>query len=60
MNVSEDYDDELEHLNMHTDLLPPAEDTEKLLAEDRVVLVKALSSRMVPYDTKAAMKDIRP
>ena len=60
MNVSEDYDDEIECLNTHPDLLPPAEDTEKLLQEDRAVLVKALSPRVLPRDTKAAMKAIRP
>ena len=43
MNVSQDYDDDVERLNTHPDLLPPAEDTEKLLKEDRAVLVKALT-----------------
>ena len=59
MNVSEDYDDDTEHLNTHPDLLPPAEDTEKLLAADRAVLVRALSPRVLPRDTKAAVRVIR-
>ena len=58
MNVSEDYDDDIERLNTHPDLLPPAEDTEKLLQENRAVLIKALTPRVVPRDTKAAAKAI--
>ena len=61
MNVSEDYDDKIERLNTtYPDLLPPAEDTEKLLQEDRVVLVKALMPQVVTRDTKAAVKAISP
>ena len=58
MNVSEDYEDEIEHLNTHLDLLLLAEDTDKLLEEDRAVLVKALLPRVLPRDTKAAVKAI--
>ena len=60
MNVSQDYDDDVERLNTHPDLLPPAEDMEKLLKEDRAVLVKALMSKVLPRDTKAAVKAIGP
>ena len=60
MNVPEDYDDDVERLNTHPKLLPPAEDTEQLLKEDRAVLVKALTSKAVPRDTKAAVKAISP
>ena len=60
MNISEDYDDEIERLNTHPDLLPRAEDTEKLLEENKAVLVKALTSKAVPHDTKATVKAIRP
>ena len=59
MNVSEDYDDEIESLNTHPDLLSLAEDMEKLLGEDRAVLIKALSPRVLPHDTKSAVKAIR-
>jgi hypothetical protein len=60
MNVSQDYDDDVERLNTHPDLLPPAEDTEKLLKEDRAVLVKALTSKVLPKDTKTAAKANSP
>ena len=60
MNVSEDYDDEIEHLNTHQDLLPRAEDTEKLLQENRAILVKALMSKAVLRDAKATVKAISP
>ena len=60
MNVSEDYDGEIERLNMHPDLLPPAEDPGKLLQEDRAVLIKALIPRVLPHATKATAKAIRP
>ena len=42
MNVAEDYDNKIEHFNTHPDLLPPADDGDKLLVSDSVVLVKAL------------------
>ena len=42
MNVPEDYDDKIEHLNTHPDLLPPPDNRKKLLKRDRAVLVKAL------------------
>ena len=48
MNVSEDYDDKVECLNMHPDLLPPAYDGDKLLASGSVVLVKALKQQVAP------------
>ena len=60
MNVSEDYDGKIERMSTHLDLLPRAEDTEKLLEENKAVLVKALTSKAVPRDTKAAVKTISP
>ena len=60
MNVSEDYHGKIERVNPHPDLLPPAEDMEKLLEEDRVVLIKVLTPRVVPRDTKAAVKAVSP
>ena len=60
MNVSEDYDDKIERLNTHPDLLLQAEDTEKLLQENMAVLVKALTSKAVPHDTKATVQAISP
>ena len=47
-------------MNTHPDLLLPAEDTEKLLAEDRALLVKALTPRVLPRGTKATVKAIGP
>ena len=38
MNVPEDYNDEVEHLNTHPDLLPPADDDSKLLVSDSVII----------------------
>jgi hypothetical protein len=58
MNVSEEYDDEVERLNTHPDLLPPAEDTKELLRKNTAVLIKALTSKALPRDTKAAVKAI--
>ena len=51
MNVAEDYDEKIEHLNMHTDLLPPADNNDKLLARDCVALHKALEmdEKTVPF-----------
>ena len=43
MNVAEGYDDEIERLNTHLDLLPPADNDDKLLESDSVVLCKALN-----------------
>ena len=60
MNVSEDHDDEIERLYTHLELLPPAEELEKLLQENRVVFVNALTPRVVLCDTKAVMKSIIP
>ena len=60
MIVSEVCDDKIVHLNTHPDLLPPAEDTEKLLAADRAVLIKSLSPGVLPCDIKTAVKAIRP
>ena len=60
MNVSEDYDDDIKRLNTHPDLLPHAEDTEKLLQENRAVHIQAVMSKAVPRNTKAAVKAISP
>ena len=60
MNVSQDYDHDVERLNTHPDLLPPAEDMEKLLKEDRAVRVNALTSKAISRDPKAATKAISP
>ena len=60
MNVSQDYDDDIERLKTHLDLLPPAEDTEKLLKEDRAVLVKALTSKAISRAPTAATKANSP
>ena len=60
MDIPEDYDDEIEHLNTHPDILPPADDKKKLLGRDSAVLVKALTPRELPRDTKAAVKAISP
>ena len=58
MNVSEEYDDEIERLSTHPDLLPRAEDTEKLLEVNKAVLDEALTSKVVPKDTKSAVKAV--
>ena len=60
VNVSKDYDDEIERLNMYPDLLAPDEDTEKLLQEDRAVLVKALMPQVISRNPKAVVKIISP
>ena len=61
MNAPEDYDDKIECLNTHPDLLPPADNKKKkLLERDSAVLVKALKPRVVPCASKAAMKAISP
>ena len=44
MNVPEDYDDEVEYLNTHPYLLPPADDDDKILVSNSVVLHKALGT----------------
>ena len=51
MNVAEDYDDKIEYLNTHPDLLPPADNNDKLLARDYVVLCKPLEmdEKTVPF-----------
>ena len=41
MNVPEDCDNKIEHLNTFPDLFPPADEEDKLLARDIAVLVKA-------------------
>ena len=38
INVAEDYDNKIEHLNMHPNLLPPADNSDKLLENDSMVL----------------------
>ena len=43
MNVPEDYDEKIEYLNTHPDLLPPPDDQEKFLERDSAVIVKALT-----------------
>ena len=43
MNVTEDYDDKIEHSNIHPDILTPADNDDKLLESDSVVLCKALN-----------------
>ena len=58
MNVPEDHYDEIEHLNTHPDLLPPADDEKKLLERDSVVLIKALTPRVLPCTSKAIVKAI--
>ena len=58
MNVPEEYDDEVERLDTHPDLLPPAEDTKELLRKNTAVLIKALTSKALPRDNKAAVKAI--
>ena len=44
MDVPEDYDDQVECLNTHWDLLPPADDNSKLLMSNNVLLYKALGT----------------
>ena len=58
MNVSEDYDGKIERLNTHPDLLPRAEDMKKLLQENRALIIKALTSKAVPRDSKATIRAI--
>ena len=60
MSVPEDYDDKIEHLNTHPDLLPPFDDEDKLLERDSAVLVKALTPRVLPRASKATAKAISP
>ena len=60
MNVSEDYDEKVEHWNTHPDLLPQTDNKDKLLPRDSAVLVKALEPRVVPRDIRATVKAIRP
>ena len=51
MNVAKDYDNKMEHLNTHPNLLPPADNNDKLLARDCVALHKALEmdEKTVPF-----------
>ena len=55
MNVPEDYDNKIERLNMHPDLLPPPDDEKKLPERDGAVLIKALEQRVLPRPSKATM-----
>ena len=48
MNTPEDYDDEVEHLKTHPDLLLETKDKKDLLSTDTGILMKALGSTETP------------